>query len=179
MGIESTRRLARETVFWPHINKDIEQIVKQCAACQEHQARQQKEPLLPHDVPSAPWTRLGTDLFMLNRQDYLLVTDYYSKYPIVYKLTDTSSAAVANVMSGIFSLFGPPEEIVSDNGPQFVGKHFKDMCRKWSITHTTSSPHYPRSTAATMMSSRVLDLVDTHDNRRVGSQVCDDGDHVY
>ncbi|XP_030831434.1 uncharacterized protein LOC115920236 [Strongylocentrotus purpuratus] len=145
MGIESTRRLARETVFWPHINKDIEQIVKQCAACQEHQARQQKEPLLPHDVPSAPWTRLGTDLFMLNRQDYLLVTDYYSKYPIVYKLTDTSSAAVANVMSGIFSLFGPPEEIVSDNGPQFVGKHFKDMCRKWSITHTTSSPHYPRS----------------------------------
>ena len=29
------------------------------------------------------------------------------------------------------------------------------------------------------MSSRVLDLVDTHDNRRVGSQVCDDGKHVY
>ena len=58
MGIGSTRRLARETVFWPHINKNIEQLVKQCAACQEHQARQQKEPLLPHDVPSAPWTRL-------------------------------------------------------------------------------------------------------------------------
>ena len=30
-----------------------------------------------------------------------------------------------------------------------------------------------------LMSSRVLDLIDTHDNRRVGSQVCDDGDHVY
>ena len=57
MGIESMRRLARETVFWPHITKDIEQLVKQCAACQEHQARQQKEPLFPHDVPSAPWTR--------------------------------------------------------------------------------------------------------------------------
>ena len=86
MGIESTRRLARETVFWSHTNKDIEQLVKQCVACQEHQARQQKEPLLSHDAPSAHWTRLGTDLVMLNRQEYLLVTDYYSKYPIVYKL---------------------------------------------------------------------------------------------
>nr|XP_054771602.1 uncharacterized protein K02A2.6-like [Lytechinus pictus] len=77
MGIESTRRLALETVFWPNINKDIDQLIKQCETCQKHQARQQKEPLHPHDVPPAPWTRLGTDLFMLNRQKYLLVTDYY------------------------------------------------------------------------------------------------------
>ena len=68
--------------------------------------------MLPHDVSPTPWTRLGTDLFHLNRQEYLLITDYYSKYPIVNKLTDTSSAAVANVISGIFSLFGPPEEII-------------------------------------------------------------------
>nr|XP_054770401.1 uncharacterized protein K02A2.6-like [Lytechinus pictus] len=49
-------------------------------------------------------------------------------------------------MTGIFSLFGPPEEIVSDNGPQFVGKPFQDMCKKSSYRrHITSSPHYPRS----------------------------------
>ncbi|XP_041485994.1 uncharacterized protein K02A2.6-like [Lytechinus variegatus] len=82
---------------------------------------------------------------MLNRQEYLLVTDYYSKYPIIAKLSDTSSAAIARQMTGIFSLFGPPEEIVSDNGPQFVGKPFQDMCKKWNIKHITSSPHYPRS----------------------------------
>nr|XP_054772065.1 uncharacterized protein LOC129280031 [Lytechinus pictus] len=82
---------------------------------------------------------------MLNRQEYLLVTDYYSKYPIIAKLTDTSSAAITREMTGIFSLFGPPEEIVSDNGPQFVGKPFQDMCKKWNIKHITSSPHYPRS----------------------------------
>ena len=145
MGIESTRRLARETVFWPNINKDVERITKECDACQEHQARQEKEPLLPHDIPPAPWTKLGTDMFMLNRQEYLLVTDYYSKYPIVSRMNNTSSAAIAAEMSGIFCLFGPPEEIVSDNGPQFVGKPFQDMCKKWNIKHTTSSPHYPRS----------------------------------
>ena len=145
MGIERTRRLARGTVFWPNISKDIEHITKTCAACQELQTKQQKEPLQPHDIPTAPWTKLGTDLFVLNREDYLLVTDYHSKYPLVYKLKDTSSKAVAGIMSGVFSLFGPPAEIMSDNGPQFTGQPFKDMCRKWSITHKTSSPHYPRS----------------------------------
>ncbi|XP_014682028.1 PREDICTED: uncharacterized protein K02A2.6-like [Priapulus caudatus] len=145
MGIERTRRLARETVFWPGINNDIEHITKDCPACQELQTRQQKEPLQPHDVPTAPWTKLATDLFTLNRQDYLLITDYHSKYPVLYKLKDTSSAAVAGVMSGVFSLLGPPAEIVSDNGPQFSGRPFQEMCKKWSITHVTSSPHYPRS----------------------------------
>ena len=145
MGIERTRRLARETVFWPNINKDVERITKDCDACQELQARQQKEPLDPHDVPTAAWSKVATDFFHLNREDYLLVTDYYSKYPIVTKMKDTSSAATARFMDHIFGLFGPPAEIVSDNGPQFTGKPFQDMCKKWSITHTTSSPHYPRS----------------------------------
>ena len=144
-GIERTRRLARETVYWPNINKDIEQISKSCYACQENQPRQQKEPLQPHDVPSTPWTKLGTDMFQFNKEEYLLVTDYHSKYPIVYRMKNTTSASIASTMSGIFSLFGPPAVVVSDNGPQFVGKAFQEMCEKWSIDHITSSPRYPRS----------------------------------
>ena len=145
MGIERIRRLARETIFWPNINKDVERITKDCDACQELQSRQQKEPLEPHDVPTAPWSKVAADFFHLTREGYLLPTDYYSKYPIVTKMKDTSSAATARVMDHIFGLFGPPAEIVSDNGTQFTGKPYQDMCKKWSITHTTSSPHYPRS----------------------------------
>ena len=36
-------------------------------------------------------------------------------------------------------------EIVSDNGPQYIGKAYQDMCNTWSVKHTTSSPRYPRS----------------------------------
>ena len=43
------------------------------------------------------------------------------------------------------SLFGRPEEIVSDNGPQYIGKLFKDFVHKWGIQHTTSSPRFPQS----------------------------------
>ena len=145
MGIERTRRLARETVYWVGINEDIEKLVKSCEVCQTHQAGNQKEPLEPHEIPSSPWTKLATDLFMLDGENYLLITDYYSKYPLVHKLRSTTSATVASTVSATFSLFGVPTQIVSDNGPQYAGQPFKAMCEKWGIRHTTSSPRYPRS----------------------------------
>ena len=145
MGIDRTRRLARETVYWPGINSDIETLVKSCEACQAHQAGNQKEPLEPHEIPHSPWTKLATDLFMLDGEDYLLITDYYSKYPLIHKLRNTTSETVSAIVSATFSLYGVPLCIVSDNGPQYTGQPFQDMCKKWGIRHTTSSPRYPRS----------------------------------
>nr|XP_054763903.1 uncharacterized protein K02A2.6-like [Lytechinus pictus] len=145
MGIEKTRRLARDCVYWPGINKDIENIVKTCQACQENQDQQQKEPLEPHEVPPTPWTKLAADLFHLGGTDFLLITDYHSKFPVIRRMHSTTSTAVTTVMKEAFSMFGVPAEVVSDNGPQFSGKPFKEMCAKWNIKHTTSSPRYPRS----------------------------------
>nr|XP_054769705.1 uncharacterized protein K02A2.6-like [Lytechinus pictus] len=145
MGIEKTRRLARDCVYWPGINKDIENIVKTCQACQENQDQQQKEPLEPHEVPPTPWTKLAADLFHLDGTDFLLITDYHSKFPVIRRMHSTTSTAVTTVMKEAFSMFGVPTEVVSDNGPQFSGKPFQEMCAKWNIKHTTSSPRYPRS----------------------------------
>lgn len=72
MGIEKTRRLAREAVYWPLINKDIEKLIKECTACEEHQPKQQKEPLIPHEIPPTPWMKLGTDLFELDKVHLIL-----------------------------------------------------------------------------------------------------------
>ena len=156
MGIDKTRRLARETVYWVGINRDIENLVNSCEVCQTHQAGNQKEPLTPHEIPPSPWTKLATDLFMLDGEDYLLITDYYSKYPLVHKLRNTSSASVATAISTTFSLFGVPTQIVSDNGPQYTGQPFKAMCKKWGIRHITSSPRYPRSNGMAERSVRTI-----------------------
>ena len=145
MGIGGTRRLSRETVYWPNINSDIEQMIKQCATCQKHAVQQQREPLIPHEIPSEPWTKLASDLFQLDGRDYIILTDYHTKFPIVRQLSSTTSASVARQLSDIFSLLGAPREIVSDNGPQYVGPEFQALCRTWGILHTTSSPRYPQS----------------------------------
>ena len=52
-GIEKTKLLARETVYWPRINDDISRLVNSCHSCQEHQRANAKEPLLQTEMPSA------------------------------------------------------------------------------------------------------------------------------
>ena len=54
LGEAKTLLRARETVFWPGISDDIRNAVKACDICQKHKPAQQKEPLMPHDVPSIP-----------------------------------------------------------------------------------------------------------------------------
>jgi hypothetical protein len=52
-GIEKTRLLAKECAYWPNINRDIEELVKTCDACQEFARANTKEPLIPKQQPPA------------------------------------------------------------------------------------------------------------------------------
>jgi hypothetical protein len=75
--IEKTKQRARQSVFWPRINKDIEDLVSKCSHCQELRNANPKEPLIPHSIPLYPWQVVGTDIFHWQDKDYLLVVDYY------------------------------------------------------------------------------------------------------
>ena len=145
-GIEKTRRLVRESVYWPNISKDIEQICKPCEACQKYQDGNKREPLIPHAVPARPWQFSASDLFEIGTQHYLMVADRYTKYPFVDAMpSPVSSQAVANRLRSYCALFGRPDEIMTDNGPQYAGQQFRKFVESWGITHVTSSPNYPQS----------------------------------
>uniref|UniRef100_A0A8C2EQ68 Gypsy retrotransposon integrase-like protein 1 n=1 Tax=Cyprinus carpio TaxID=7962 RepID=A0A8C2EQ68_CYPCA len=145
-GIEKTRRLARESVYWTKINTDIEKMCRSCSTCAEHQDAQPKEPLIPHKTPTKPWQYLASDLFEIHGHQYLLTVDRYSKYPLVDEMPiPVSSHAVAQKMQCYMSLFGRPDEIMRDNGPQYTGQPFRKFVSDWGIEHITSSPHYPKS----------------------------------
>ncbi|CAB4042363.1 Transposon Ty3-I Gag-Pol poly [Paramuricea clavata] len=116
-----------------------------CSTCLQYSKQQSKEPLHPHNVPSFPWQKVGTDLLEYKGAQYLLVADYYSKYPILRKLNGTTSNAVINQLKSIFAEYGIPETLVSDNGPQYSSREFSTFCSHWGIGHSTSSPLYPRS----------------------------------
>ena len=77
-GVECTRLRARDSVFWPGINKDIEALIKSCEICQEHSRRNSKDPVLAREIPLVPWTLLEMDLFSLDDHSFLLVVDVTS-----------------------------------------------------------------------------------------------------
>ena len=145
-GAEKCKLRAKSCVFWHNINKDLDDVVNQCNICQEHQRKQTRETLQPHEVPEFPWQILGADLFYLDGTNYILIMDYYSKFPIVRELpNNTTSATIVRLMKQIFSEHGVPQSIVSDNGPQFQSAIFKEFTQEWMIQHRTSSPRYPQS----------------------------------
>ena len=140
-GIEKTRLQARESSSGQNINKDIEQGTKACPVCREHQPAQSPETLLPHAVPNRQWEVIGTDLFHLDGNEYLLVADYYSKFFIVRKLgTDSTSNNVIRALKQIFSKHGVPTKLMSDNGTQYTPEAFIKFAKDWSFDHSTSSP---------------------------------------
>ena len=76
LGMDKCKVLARTTLYWPGMSRDIEDVVSRCVICNSHRNQQQRETLLPHSVPEYPWQKVGADIFTLYARDYLLVVDY-------------------------------------------------------------------------------------------------------
>ena len=129
MGIEKCKRRGREVVYWPDINDDIECMVRKCSTCLKYSNKQQREPLIPHELPNYPWQKIGSDLFMDQGKTYLIVTDYYSGYPEVMQLQTITSRAIVTSIKTIFARFGIPEVLISDNGPQYDCREFKEFSK--------------------------------------------------
>ena len=104
-----------------------------------------KEPLLATPLPDYPWQMIGSDLFELVGEHFLLVVDYFSRYPEIAKLASTTSAAVITSLKSIFARHGIPEILRSDNGPQYASQEFSKLAEVYGFQHTTSSPRYPQS----------------------------------
>ena len=135
---------ARNTVFWPKMTYDIQQLIEKCMICQEYG----KSQLLigtTQELPRFPWHTLATDLFYWKRMDFLIVTDVFFKYILERKLLNSTSAAMCIELSMIVTELGLPHIIRNDIRPCYNSKEFQQFLQCYSITHQTSSPNHPRS----------------------------------
>ena len=98
-----------------------------------------------HEIPVHPWSKLESNIFYSAGDSYLLIVDYTSYFPIIRKLSSMTGKAIAHHMQSIFSEFGWPDTLVTDNGPCYTCKEFQLLMQSMSVNHLTSSPHYPQS----------------------------------
>ena len=145
-GIEKTHRCARDSIYWPGIDREIEDVVSRCHQCLAHLSVNSKEPLEQPPIPTRPWEKLGVDLFSLDGNEYLIITDYFSFFTEVHDLKkNASTPLVIREMKRTFSRLGTPVEVVSDGGSQFKCKAFEDFSKEWAFQHTISSPTHAQS----------------------------------
>ena len=143
-GKERCLLRARNTAFWPKIMYDIQELIERCIICQEH-GKSQSIIGTTQELPPFPWHTLATDICYWKRMDFLIVTDVFSKYFLVRKLANSTSAAVCAEIATIVTELGLPHIIRSDNGPCYNSKEFQQLLQCYNITHHTSSIHQPRS----------------------------------
>lgn len=145
LGIDKCKLRIRETMFWPNINTQLEDYIKSCQPCLYNKNENRRETMIPHEIPSIPWSKVGTDTFHFNNEIYLIVVDYYSKYIEVSKVCSLMSCEIIQHLKNIVSRYEIPETVVSDNGPEYSSHLFKEFSNSWNFNHVTSSPRYPQS----------------------------------
>jgi len=128
LGREKCKKRAREVLFWPNMNIDIDNLVANSDVCQKYRSMQQAEPLMPNKISSHPWERISIDLFSHDRKDYIVVVDSYSNYPEVLVLPNQTSHSIIQALKSVFSRHGIPQEVMNDNGPCYSSREFANFC---------------------------------------------------
>ncbi len=76
---------------------------------------------------------------------YFLIIDAHSKWGEVFQMTQTIATKTVEVLRQLFSSYGLPEQVVSDNGPQFVSEEFHQFMQGNGICHIRCAPYHPAS----------------------------------
>eukprot|EP00794_Sanderia_malayensis_P002412 gene2412-2781_t len=83
LGMEKCKRRARQCIYWPNMNNQIEQKIQRCGECTKLLPSKPTEPLLPHECPEKPSQKVGSDLFPWAGKVYVIIVDYFSLWPEV------------------------------------------------------------------------------------------------
>ena len=138
------KNVARGIFWWPNLDKDIEKGMKDCEMCATTQADPRKAPLHPWQWPEKPWKRVHIDYagpFLGSM--FLVAVDAYSKWVEIIPTTNSSALTTINVLMTMFSRYGLPEHLVSDNAAIFTSEEFEQFTKVNGVKHIKSAPYHP------------------------------------
>ena len=133
----------------PYSLNDVKRMIEGCTICSEIKPRFYKPPQGTLIKCSQPFERLSLDfkgpLPSATKNHYFLtVVDEFSRFPFIFPCSDISSRTVILCLNSLFSLFGFPAIVHSDNAKCFVSKEIKLFLDERGIASTHSSVYNPR-----------------------------------
>ena len=120
-GMSKMKSLARGYLWWSQMDKAIEEVAKSCQSCKAVKPGAPAAPMHPWSWPAKLRQRVHVDFagpFL--GKSFLLTMDSHSKWLEVIEMTQTSTHHTICVLRQLFARYGLPQQIVSDNGPQFT-----------------------------------------------------------
>ena len=117
-------------------------MIKVCTICSKYQPVQPKLQLMQPNLPTHPGATIGMDVCEQDLCKYLLVVDYYSRFPVFITLPDTLATTVCEQFTQVLTKYRLSTTIMSDRRSQYMSERFKREFHNSSIMLKTSSPYH-------------------------------------
>ena len=108
------KALARSYLWWPQLDTEIEQLVKNCQQCKATAANPPAAQANPWVVLQNPWERVHVDHAQWKSLFLFVAVDEFSKSPEVFVVNSTSAAQTIDKLYTIFAIHGSQATPVSD-----------------------------------------------------------------
>nr|XP_009387619.1 PREDICTED: uncharacterized protein LOC103974492 [Musa acuminata subsp. malaccensis] len=163
-GRTLAHKILRQGYYWPTMCRDAKAYVQRCSSCQQHARapRQLAVPLSPIDC-AWPFAQWGLDLLgpfppAYGQRKYIIVgVDYFTKWVEAEPLaTITEHQMEKFVWKNLVTRFGLPKAIITDNGPQFAGRRFREFCADHGIQLRFSSVAHPQTNGLAEVTNRSI-----------------------
>jgi hypothetical protein len=155
----------RAGYYWPCLFSDVCAYVKACDRCQRFAGKQQLKSLpLKPVVVTGPFQQWGLDFIgeihppSSNQHRWILVaTDYFTKWIEAIPTRNANHTVIINFLyDHIFSRFGCPKRLVTDNVVAFNDKALVKLCEDMGIQLVHSTSYYPQGNGLAESSNKSL-----------------------
>lgn len=148
-GVEATLKLARANLFWPGMNTQIKDVVKQCVTCAKFAPSQANPPMRSHEIPIYPFQLASMDVFFAEyrgtKRSFLITVDHYSDFFELDILKDLTPESVIIACKENFARHGIPQRVVCDNGTNFANQKMMKFASEWDFELVTSAPYHQQA----------------------------------
>ena len=148
MGVNKTLYQSRQSVFWPGLTKDINEIISACPAYMKYTAKSCAKPLINDLATSKPWQALSIDNFEWKAHRYLIILDCFSHFVVVKSLDRIDTATTIKLLHEVFAKHGIPNRIRCDRGSNFTSVDFTNFCSDLGIILSFISSYHHQSVPA-------------------------------
>lgn len=172
-GIKKTLESLRRFYYWPNMKNEVYTFIKNCDTCKEtkHTNQITRPRLGEKVVADRPFQKLYIDLMgpyprsSNNNKFILVIVDQLTKFVFLKALSSSTTPKIISYLTDeVFMLFGVPEFIHTDNGPQFISKMFQDLLSDFKITHIRTAYYSPQANLSERVNRSILAGIRTYVN---------------
>lgn len=160
-------RALQARYYWKGMGTDVDRYIRNCWGCKRAKPFKDKTPglLQPLAIPERPWQHVT--------MDFTEAPTTKSGYDMIFVIVDrlgkraisipchkniTAREAARLFIQWPYRIYGPPDSIVSDRGPQFISEFWDEFCTALDIKLKLSTADHPQTDGQTEIYNQYLKM---------------------